>query len=202
MHANPRKRRLRIKVQSSEALATRRCPSSSDEDAVVPFSSPSTEGKPKQENNYMLATTPNQSAEAMLVEDPNTHTDSMSIKKDVHVDFEQWHHHRAALDIVKLGHSPALNKRYGGRKNLRSEHCDITQTLREAEYALWEEDPAVRVLRKALLVCCWSAVATFVLIPAGFSMAYAMSFPDETSIKWYRQVHGWPRLLTPPINTA
>merc|ERR1712062_28055 len=60
--------------------------------------------------------------------------------------------------------------------------------VRRAELTQWENAPKLRMLRLTMLICCWVSVVIFIAIPAGFSIAYAMTFPERTAIKW---MQGW-----------
>jgi hypothetical protein len=103
------------------------------------------------------------------------------------------------LSSDKIAYPSSLRSRSERKnKNAAQSTCSLhlrdldilgcTRQLRIDEFDVWENDPTVLTLRKAMLLCCWSAVVTFIFIPAGFSMAYAMTFPDELAHDWIR---GW-----------
>lgn len=116
----------------------------------------------------------------------------MPTKADTNAKLKTSRHRKVALDVVdlsasKIAHLSSLAKRSAVKHKIKPQALsEFAAELRAKELHEWETNEEVLVLRKILLICCWSAVALFVLIPAGFSIAYAISFPDETSFKWYR----------------
>ena len=80
-----------------------------------------------------------------------------------------------------------IKPRVAGSKANKPKRPKITKALRQArleELDLWENDPQIRTLRMMMLICCWTAIAVFIAIPTGFSVAYAFTFPDQTAMLW------------------
>ena len=164
MDVQKSKRHLKIRYSSSAP--------------VVPFSTLPPEHSSTKRQNFFQ-------------EDSNTNNDISSKFRTMPINGDSDGHRRKPrrrvldLSTEKITHSSALSIRSKRKNKKIGAQCNSTQQLRAAELALWEHNPRVLVLRKMMLICCWSAVATFVLIPAGFSTAYAMTFPDEIAHKWY-----------------
>lgn len=113
----------------------------------------------------------------------------MATKTNANAKFETSRLHKAVADVVdfsaaKIKRFNSLETRSAGKKKRYQQVNALTAKMREKELFEWEKNKEIQVLRKMLLILCWSAVALFVLIPAGFSIAYAISFPDTTSWKW------------------
>ena len=80
-----------------------------------------------------------------------------------------------------------IKPRVVGSKPNNPKRPKISKGLRKArqeELDLWENDPDIRTLRMMMLICCWTAIAVFISIPTGFSVAYAITFPDQTAMLW------------------